>query len=70
MVRVNHFEYIRAVEGVDEVRVRVWVEKLGRTSLTFGFSVLPIDEDTPYAIGHRVLVCVDPDAQTTQTVVQ
>ena len=63
LVRVNHFEYIRAVEGVDEVRVRVWVEKLGRTSLIFGFSVLPIDEDTPYAIGHRVLVCVDPDAR-------
>ena len=40
------FEYIRAVEGVDEVRVRVWVDKMGRTSLTFGFSVLPIDEDT------------------------
>lgn len=60
LVRVNHFEYIRAVEGVDEVRVRVWVDKMGRTSLTFGFSVLPIDEDTPYASGYRVLVCVDP----------
>jgi acyl-CoA thioester hydrolase len=59
LVRANHFEYERAVEGVDEVRVRVWVQKLGKTSLTFGFSVLPIDEDTPYCTGYRVLVCVD-----------
>ena len=60
LVRVNHFEYERAVEGVDEVRVRVWVQKLGTTSLIFSFSVLPIDEDLPYCTGHRVLVCVDP----------
>ena len=60
LVRVNHFEYIRAVEGVDEVRCRVWIDKLGNTSLTFGFSLLPIDEDLPYCTGYRVLVCVDP----------
>ena len=61
LVRVNHLEYIRAVQSVDEVRVRVWVERLGTTSLTFGFSVLPTDEDRLFAQGHRVLVCVDPD---------
>ena len=59
LVRVNHFEYHRAVQDVERVRVRVWVERLGRTSLTFGFRVLPIDMDTPYATGHRVLVRVD-----------
>ena len=59
LVRANHFEYERAVEGVDEVRVRVWVRPLGRTSLTFAFSILPIDEDAPYCTGYRVLVCVD-----------
>lgn len=61
LVRVNHLEYIRAVQSVDEVRVRVWVERLGTTSLTFGFSVLPTDEDRLFAQGHRVLVCVDPE---------
>ena len=66
LVRVNHFEYIKAVEGVDEVRVRVWVEKLGNTSLTFGFSVLPIDEDTICASGYRVLVSVDPETRTSK----
>ena len=64
LVRVNHFEYLRAVAGVDEVRARVWIQKLGRTSLIFGFSVLPVDEDRPYAIGHRVLVCVDQKTRT------
>lgn len=64
LVRVNHLEYVRAVEGIDEVRVRIWVEKLGKTSLIFGFSVLPTDEDTSFAKGHRVLVCVDPNGRT------
>lgn len=61
LVRVNHLEYIRAVEGIDDVRVRIWVKKLGTSSLTFGFSVLPTDEDTVFAEGYRVLVCIDQD---------
>ena len=61
LVRVNHFEYHRAVVGVDEVRVRIWLDRLGTTSLTFGFSMLPIDQDEPYCTGYRVLVCVDPN---------
>lgn len=60
LVRANHIEYIRPVTGLGEVRVRVWVEKLGRTSLTFGFRLLPMDEDKDYAVGSRVIVCIDP----------
>ncbi len=61
LVRANHIEYHQAVTGsTSEVRVRVWVEKLGRTSLTFGFCVMPMDRDTDFATGHRVLVRVDP----------
>lgn len=59
-VRANHIEYDRPVIGAGEVRARVWVEKLGRTSLTFGFCLLPLDEDLPYATGTRVIVRVDP----------
>ena len=59
LVRANHVEYLRAVVGVSQVRVRVWVEKLGRTSLTFGFALLPMDEDIDYATGTRVVVRVD-----------
>ena len=36
LVRSNHIEYLRPVKGTGEVRVRVWVDKLGTTSLTFG----------------------------------
>ena len=60
LVRANQVEYLRPVVGVGEVRVRVWVEKLGRTSLTFAFCLLPLDEDRPYATGTRVVVRVDP----------
>lgn len=60
LVRHNQLEYLRPVVGVGEVRARVWVEKLGETSLTFGFCLLPMDEDVKYARGTRVLVKVDP----------
>ena len=60
LVRANHLEYLRPVTGVGDIRVRIWVEKLGHTSLTFGLRVLPLDEDVDYARGSRVLVCIDP----------
>lgn len=59
MVRLNHVEYLRAVTGTGSVRVRVWVEKLGTTSITFGFSLRARDEDVEYARGHRVMVRID-----------
>lgn len=64
LVRANHLEYHRAVVGVSQVRVRVWVEKLGRTSLTFGFALLPMDQDVDYATGTRVVVRVDEKTRT------
>lgn len=63
LVRANHIEYQRPIHGTGEVRVRVWVEKLGRTSLTFGFCVMPMDEDVDYAVGSRVLVRVEPHSR-------
>jgi acyl-CoA thioester hydrolase len=60
LVRANHVEYLHPVEGVGDVRVRVWVEKLGKTSLTFGFALLLMDQDVECARGSRVLVKVDP----------
>lgn len=61
LVRANHISYERPFAGTGEARVRIWVEKLGRTSLTFGFRVLPLDQDLDYAVGSRVMVRVDPD---------
>jgi acyl-CoA thioester hydrolase len=63
LVRTNAIEYLRPVTGIGEVRVRVWVEKLGSSSLTFGFRILPMDEDVDYARGTRVIVCVDQESR-------
>ena len=60
LVRANNVEYLRPVTGVGQVRVRVWVEKLGRTSLVFGLRCMPMDEDVDHARGTRVIVRVDP----------
>ncbi|NOU32325.1 MAG: acyl-CoA thioesterase [Polyangiaceae bacterium] len=62
-VRANHIEYHRPVTGVTEVRVRVWIEKVGETSLTFAFCVMPMDEDVDFATGSRVLVRVDGETK-------
>lgn len=59
LVRANHVEYLRPVTGIGEVRVRVWVEKLGTTSMVFGFCVMPMDRDLDYATGTRALVRID-----------
>lgn len=59
LVRANHIEYHRAVVGVSEVRVRVWIEHLGTTSLRFGFCVMPMDQDVDCATGSRTVVRVD-----------
>jgi acyl-CoA thioester hydrolase len=63
LVRANHIEYLRPVNGTGEIRVRVWVKRLGTTSLTFGLRVLPMDEDVDHAIGERVIVRVDPETR-------
>ncbi len=60
LVRANTVEYLRPVIGVGKVRVRLEIERLGRTSLTFRFQVLPQDQDLPYATGTRTVVRVDP----------
>ena len=61
LVRANHIEYHRAVRGTGKVRVRVWVEKLGKTSLTFGFRMMPIGADVDYATGSRTVVRVNSE---------
>ncbi len=60
-VRTNDMEYLSPVRGVGKVRVRVWIERLGRTSLTFGFQMMPLDEDRLHARGTRTVVRIDPD---------
>jgi acyl-CoA thioester hydrolase len=63
LVRANAIDYLSPVRGTGRVRVRVWVEKLGRTSLVFGFRVMPMDQDLDHATGTRTIVRVDPTTQ-------
>src|SRR5690606_2010962 len=63
LVRANHIQYERPVQGIGEVRVRSWVERMGETSITFGFRILPLDQDVDHAKGGRVLVRIDPETR-------
>ena len=63
LVRANSIEYLEPVRGVGKVRVRVWVQALGTTSLTFGFRMMPLTEDRDHARGTRVIVRVDPETR-------
>lgn len=61
LVRANHIAYHLPFRGTGSVRVRVFVQKLGTTSLTFGFRLMALDSDDVLASGERVVVRVDPD---------
>ena len=60
LVRHNAIDYLSPVRGVCRVRIRVGVESIGRTSLNFGFRMLPLDRDVDHARGTRTVVHVDP----------
>lgn len=63
LVRANTIEYLQPVRGTGRVRVRVHVQQIGRTSLTFGFRLMPLDRDVDCAVGTRTIVRVDPQTQ-------
>ena len=60
LVAKNEMNYLEPVRGVGKVRVRVSVDHLGTSSLVFGFRMMPLDADTDYARGSRVVVHVNP----------
>jgi len=63
LVRASTVDYLSPVRGVGQVRVRTWIERLGATSMTFGFRLMPMDRDEDHATGTRTIVRVDPDTQ-------
>jgi acyl-CoA thioester hydrolase len=62
LVARNEIDYVSPVRGVGKVRVRVWVERIGQTSLTFAFRLLPLDQDIDHARG----ICRRPRSSTTR----
>ena len=63
LVRANTVEYLRPVRGTGQVRVRLSIHKIGTTSLTFAFRLMPMDQDVDCAVGTRTIVRVDPATQ-------
>lgn len=60
VVARNEVDYLTPVHGVGRVRVRVWIEHIGRSSATVAFRMLPVDRDEEHARGRRTIVRVDP----------
>lgn len=59
----NEVDYKSPVDGVGRVRIRVSIARFGRTSLTFGFRLMPLDRDVDHAVGKRTIVRVDADSR-------
>jgi acyl-CoA thioester hydrolase len=52
--------YRAPVRGTGEIYFHIWVEKLGRTSVVYGFRVLSGDKQVVHAQGRRVHIHFDP----------
>jgi acyl-CoA thioester hydrolase len=62
-VRANHVDYLAPIVGPQQVRVRAEIAKLGSSSLTFAFRLMPLDLDEDCAVGTRTVVRVDPTSR-------
>ncbi|WP_424536375.1 acyl-CoA thioesterase [Sphaerisporangium viridialbum] len=60
VVREFAITYHVPVNTVGEVAVHFWVERLGTTSVVYGFRVLSGDHTVVHAEGRRVQVKIDP----------
>ena len=58
-VREFAITYHTPIARVGTVRVRFWLDRLGTTSLVYGFQVLSDDESVVHAEGRRVQVRLD-----------
>ena len=52
-------DFSRPLRYGDRIEVEVSVSKIGKTSITFGYSVFKQGEDKPWVVGHNVVVCLD-----------
>jgi acyl-CoA thioester hydrolase len=43
--------------------VHLWVERLGTSSMTYGFELQSLDGETVFAHGNRIVVNLDPEAK-------
>lgn len=59
-VREFNVNYLRPITTVGQAAVHFWVERIGRTSVGYGFRVLSADLRVVYAEGTRSQVRLDP----------
>jgi acyl-CoA thioester hydrolase len=60
VVREYQITFHRPINSTGEVHVRFWVDRLGTTSVEYGFQVTSADGETVHAEGRRVNVRLDP----------
>lgn len=58
-------QYRAPVLGTGPILVHIWVDRMGTTSVTYGFQVLSADGKTVHAQGHRVHARLDPKTLRT-----
>lgn len=63
VVRKISLEYERPARVFDELVVGLWVERIGRTSLTFGQDLRRQDNDARVAAAEVVTVCLGADGK-------
>ncbi len=54
-------EYLKVLRFEDEIEIRLRVDKVGRTSITYAWTILKAGE--PYVTGRHTVVHVDADGQ-------
>ncbi|GAA0501694.1 thioesterase [Paractinoplanes deccanensis] len=59
-VREYTITFHQPVRGTGEIAVRFWIDRMGTTSVEYGFAVTSEDGATVYADGRRVNVRLDP----------
>lgn len=59
VIRELSLTYHQPITGMGDVDVHFWVERAGRTSVTYRFEVLSADHTVLHASGHRVLVNIN-----------
>ncbi len=59
VVKKLSIEYEAQARVFDELTIRLWVEAIGRTSMTFGQDLRRSDSGEPVAKAEVVVVCVD-----------
>jgi acyl-CoA thioester hydrolase len=60
VIRELALTYHRAIVGIGDVDVHLWIERAGTSSVTYRFEVLSTDHVIRHADGSRVVVFLDP----------